>query len=285
MTQVPDPAARRPFWREPLVHFLAIGGLLFALDVLRSDPQPEDADPPIVVTADFVRSLRAELGRDVANEDEIRNAIDRFVEEEALVREARRLGLDRSDLVVRRRLVQKMEFLLGDLAVGREPTDAELQTWLDAHSDRYRRPARVTFEHVWFSRDRRGERTDDDARAALAAGVPDGAGDPFLPGAAFERVTRGEVARQLGKTFAERVFRTPAGSWTGPLPSAYGHHLVRVTAVEPGREATLDEVRKGVRRDVRAERRAEAERIARRALRERYEVVVLDEAPARDGDG
>lgn len=278
-------AARRPWWREPLLHFLVIGLLLFVVDALRAAPVAEaEGEPPILVSADFVRSVEAELARTgTASAEAVRSAIDRYVEEEALVREARRLGLDQGDLVVRRRLVQKMEFLLGDRAVAEEPTEAELQAWLAAHEDRYRQPPRVSFQHVWFSRDKRGDQAEADARAALASGAPEGAGDPFLLGAAFERQSQIDVARRLGATFATRIFTAPTGEWTGPLPSSYGQHLVRVTAVEPGRAATLAEVRNRVLGDLREERRAAAEREARRALRERYQVVVQGAAPSEGG--
>lgn len=287
------PPARRPWWREPLLHFLAIGLILFVVDLLRAAPDEasppsgdaSDGDAPILVSADFVRSLEAELARSgAATPEALQSAIDRHVEEEALVREARRLGLDRGDLVVRRRLIQKMEFLLGDLAVGREPTEAELQAWLDGNPDRYRQPPRVSFEHVWFSRDARGDQAEVDARAALAAGVPEGSGDAFLLGAAFERQSQIDVARRLGATFATRIFTAPVGEWSGPVPSSYGVHLVRVTAIQPGRVPALAEVRNRVLGDVREARRAEAERDARRALRERFEVVVQG-GPATEGGG
>lgn len=280
----PPTPPRRPLLREPLVHFLAIGALLYALDVAAmSSEAPAEGDGAILVTEDFVRAVRADLERTTGRADAaaVQAAIDRFVEEEAFVREARRMGLDDGDLVVRRRLVQKMEFLVGDVAVAPEPTEPELHAWLSEHADRYRSPARVSFEHVYFSRDRRGPSAAGDARAALEAGVPEGAGDPFLLGRRFEAVSRVDVARQFGAAFAEAVAAAAPGDWAGPVSSAYGEHLVRVTTVTPGSEPDLEQVRARVRADLREGRRADAERAARRAIRERYEVRV--EAPPVPG--
>lgn len=281
---------RRPLWREPLLHFLVVGAALYALDLTAGAAPEASGTAPIVVTEDFVRSVRAELRRDGGAVDEaaVQAAVDRYVEEEALVREARRLGLDRGDLVVRRRLVQKMEFLMGDLAVAAEPTEAELRTWLEEHAAEYALPARATFRHVYFSRDRHGENTTSAARAALDAGLsdtpPDDAGDPFLLGSRFEGLTEAETARRFGPAFAAAVFSLPEGEWRGPIASAYGAHVVRVETRTPARSARLEDVRARVRADVRAARRAAAEREARRALRDRYDVRM--EAPvAGKSDG
>lgn len=252
-------ATRRRWWREPLLHFLLIGAVLYAADAASSAGADGTTDEAPIVVGPALSG---------APPDEVA----RYVEREALYREARRLGLDRGDLIIRRRLIQKMEFLIDDLAAPAPPTEAELQAWLAAHADRYRRPRRVTIEHVYFSRDRRGEAAEADARRALAD--PEGAaGDPYLGGRVLRGRTESDLARELGGAFAAAVVDLEPGRWHGPIPSAYGLHLVRVTAVEPARAATLDEVRARVEADLREARRAEAAAAARREIVARYRVV------------
>ena len=143
---------KRTWWREPLVHFAVVGALVFAIE--RATAQPE-AEPPIVISEDFVAALEQEnrqrSGRD-ADRIERAGLIARFVREEALFREASRLGLDRGDVIVRRRLIQKMEFLLRGGVDVPEPTDDELEQYLAEHRAELARGPRVEFTHVFFSR-------------------------------------------------------------------------------------------------------------------------------------
>jgi hypothetical protein len=245
----------RPLWREPLLHFLLIGGVLYGLDAARA-PETSAAEgvEPIVV----LPSMAPEAAR-------------QLVEEEALYREAKRLGLDQGDLVVRRRLVQKMEFLLEDLAAPPPPDEADLRAWLAAHPDKYRAPARVTLEHVYFSRDRRKDAVGADALAALQA--PDAAaGDPFLGGRRFEQRTEQDLARTFGPDFAAAVMKLEPGRWGGPVASAYGRHLVRVESFSPAAPATLEDVRARVEADVVEARRREAAAKARAEIVARYPI-------------
>ena len=109
---------------------------------------------------------------------EIRGLVDDYIREEVYYREAMTLGLDRDDTVIRRRLRQKMEFVSDDVASMREPTDAELQTYLDKNPAAFVDPPTLTFEQRLFSSDRRGEAALSDARRALEQLT---AGKPLLP--------------------------------------------------------------------------------------------------------
>ncbi len=210
-------------WRDPLLGYLLIGGAIFVAEA-RFSP---DADDVVGI--------------------EIPDGVgDSWAREEALYREAIRLELDRGDVIVRRRMIQKMEFLLEGAPA--EPDAADLLAWLQTHPDDYRRPARVALTQILFSRDRRGDRSRADALAALAD--PDLAqGDPTpLPGSLPLQSQVG-IARHFGADFAAAVMVLPEGEWSGPMASAYGHHLVRVTAREAARNNTMDEVRVRVRAD------------------------------------
>jgi hypothetical protein len=267
--------------REPLVHFVVLGGAFFALHAAVA-PAPRDGR--VVISGDFVAGLRREhqgrTGRPPTVEEE-RALVDRFVDEEVLYREAVALGLDRGDPIVRRRLAQKMVFVAEDGAA-REPADAELAAYLAAHADRYCEAGRASFRHVFLGRDRRGPAAEADARqllAALQGGAPaEAAGDPFLQGAAFARRTAAEIEAVFGAAFAAALPAAPLGTWSGPIASSFGVHLVRVEAREPGGLPPLAAVRGRVRADLLDERRGAAVREMRERLRARYHVEI--QAPA-----
>lgn len=273
--------------REPLVQFLAVGAALFAIQSSAgagSEDRPAAPDTRLIVAASTVegiaRDQAARTGR-APGDAELRDLTDRWVDDEVLYREALRLGLDKGDPIVRRRLVQKMQFLSQDLAQVAEPTDAELEAWLAARPE-VRTPGRVTFEHLFFSRDRRGEVAREDAAVVLLA-LQDGTrvegkGDPFVHGKRAVARSEADLAAQYGASFARAALEAPEGAWSGPLESSFGWHVVRVTERSDERAATLEEVRGRVRRELVEERRAKANRQTVEKLRGQWEVVV--EAPA-----
>ncbi|NUQ72299.1 MAG: peptidyl-prolyl cis-trans isomerase [Polyangiaceae bacterium] len=267
----------RNWIREPLVHFVFIGAVIFSAHAyLRPPPRRQ-----ITVSADFIAGLRAEhRARTGAppTAEETQGLIHRYIEEEVLHREALALGLDVGDIILRRRLVQKMQFLLDDEAASVEPSESELQSYLDANAERYRLPAVISFRHVFVSRDRRGEGAIAEAERlldSLRGGADSGSlGDPFVQGSAWSRRTAKEIDAVFGAAFAEKAFAAKEGSWSGPIESSYGAHLVWVSERSEGRAPALSEVRARVRDDWRAERREEARKVAMDRLRARYQVVI-----------
>jgi hypothetical protein len=196
-----------------------------------------------------------------------------------LYREAVALGLDRGDPIVRRRLVQKMGFIAEDLAAQSEPTDAELEAYLTAHAPRYRMPERVSFRHVFVSRDRRGPDAHQGAARLLeqiqGGAEPGAIGDPFLQGASFMRRSAAEIEAIFGRAFAEAVITARADAWSGPISSSYGAHIVFVSERVASAAPSLSAVRARVRQDLIDERRADATRAAIQKLRERYRVALV----------
>jgi hypothetical protein len=178
-----------------------------------------------------------------------------------------------------------MEFVSDDLAAQAAPTDSELQGYLDAHPDAFRRPAHVSFEHVYFSRDRRGERAAAEASAALAQLQAGGArgsatlGDSIALAASYQAIAVDELDRLFGDGFAAQLIDLPKGQWAGPAESSYGLHLVRVTAVVPGVLPPLADIRDEITRDFLAKRRQQASDEFYRRLRAGYTINV-EPAPA-----
>jgi hypothetical protein len=267
-----EPRLRR-LAREPLLHFAVLGLLVFGLHRAFGEPEPvEDDGRTLVLDARFVEALRARA-RSARGRDVDADAVEReWMREEALVREARRLGIDRGDTIVRRRLVQKMELWLDAAVEVPEPTEADLAAALEARADAYRRPRTVAFEHVFFARSRPDP--GEDARRALRRLIAGEAetGDPFLLGRSVSARPLADVAGAFGPPFARLVDEAPVGAWSGPFESSYGLHLVRVTERTDSRAPTLPEVRDRLREALVTERREAAVDEAVTTLVSRYRV-------------
>jgi hypothetical protein len=269
--------------REPLLHFLLLGGALFALHGWWVGGAQPESDR-IRIGAGQIEHLATAFERTwmrAPTPAELAALIEDHVREEVFYREALAMRLDRDDLVVRRRLRQKLEFLSEDATATAAPSEAELRAYLERHPERFRIDARVSFEHVYFARERDGEPADAAAAALLARFAADGGasaaaelGDPFLLPSAFEGAARAELEGLFGEAFAARVLELEPGRWTGPVESGYGLHLVRVRERSAGHTPELAEVRDAVEREWIAERRAQASEAFYQSLRGRYEVIV-----------
>jgi hypothetical protein len=242
--------------REPLVHFVAIGALLFVVFEWRG---AGPGSRRIVITAGQVDALAAGFARTWQREPtaaELKGLVDEYVRDEIATREAMAAGLDRDDTVVRRRLRQKWEFVAEDDADAAPPGDAELQRWLESHLETFRTEPEVAFLHKM-----EGEM-------------------PRLLPSVIERTTRSDIARMFGDGFAAAVLQAPPGAWAGPIESGYGVHHVFVTERSGGQVPALNDVRTQVEREVVADRRRRRLLAAYQDLLERYQVVVATRGDA-----
>jgi len=278
----------RRWLKEPLFHFLLIGACLFALFDQIADRESAPENHIVISAADIGRmnALFERKWRRLPTAEELRGLIDATVREEILYREALAMGLDQDDTIVRRRMAQKVEFLFDDLADTAPPAEEELQGFLDDNADRFTKPARMSFSHVYLSTDKRGAGAADDAQRILAsfeaqpaALDPTAVGDRFMVGYSFENQSGRQVARLFGAPFAEALAAVEAGSWHGPIASGYGLHLVYVTKRTEPRLPPLAEIREAVLYELLAERRLQANRKFYESMRERYTVTVERPAP------
>ena len=267
----------RRLLREPLLHFLILGALLFGLHHWLRGGSLRAADE-IVLSRGQMQSLEAQFQRVLQRAptpEERQILVESWIREEIFYREGLAMGLDRDDPIVRRRVAQKLEFI-ADGATAAAPTSAELQAWLDAHADNYRSEPRYTLTQIFFDVPRHGEKLDADiaaVRRALDAGKAP-AGDPTLLPQGLDNATASEVKRVFGGAFSEALKTMPVGAWQGPLRSGFGMHLVKLSASDAGRIATLDEVRSEVERDLVNARTTEANAAHYKTLRARYTVRI-----------
>jgi hypothetical protein len=284
----PSHAASTPLriLREPLFHFLIIGALIFAFHawVTPKTAQETAYRDRIIVTSGRVEQLAqvfAKTWQRSPTTSELNGLIEAFVKEEVYYREATRLGLDRDDTLIRRRMQQKMVFLSepGDEAL--QATDAQLQAYLEAKRAFFQVDPRIAFEQVFINPRAEGEPADARARTLLAKlrGAPadmDAAalGDRTLLDHATPLTSAAEISRSFGQDFADALTRLPRKEWTGPLRSPFGLHLLRITDYREAYDPPLADIREAVLLKWRAEQReafiaAEYER-----LRAQYEVVL-----------
>jgi len=278
----------RRFLAEPLFQFLVIGVLLFGgyslLQMREGDPEPET----IVVSSGRIAQLAEIFSRTWQRQptpEEMRGLVDTFVKEEIFYREGRKLGLDEDDTVFRRRLQQKMEFLMEPSPAELAPGEGELEAFLAAHRDAYRLPAQVAFAQVFVD-----PRKHDDApteATRLLSELRDAGGDvdpgtlgdwTLLP-AAMPLSSEPRIATTFGEDFAGALIAAPVGEWTGPVRSSFGLHVVRIGEREAGRDPAFSEVADFVRRDWEDQRRREIAEQRYDRLREGYTVVVEDMPP------
>jgi hypothetical protein len=262
--------------RQPLVHFVLIGAAIFAVFGWFDDTPPATRTDRIVVAEARVAQLAdgfAAVWRRTPTEDELRGLVDDFIREEVYVREALALGLDRDDALIRQRLRQKMEFLTASAADAVVPSEADLRAFYADRVGRFTTLPRIALDQVFLG-EAPDQRAVADVLAALDRGVAhETLGARTLLPPSLPPSPANVVDGTFGRGVFEAVFDLQPGTWTGPVRSAYGSHLFRVTERTPATPLAFD----AVRGEVEAEwRRARAEAFAEahyQALRARYEIV------------
>jgi hypothetical protein len=298
------------FLKEPLVHFLAAGLALFVLFGLVNRDGPETDPNVVIVDQDALLTFvqyrikafnpaLAEKKLSSLPDEELQQLINDYIREEVLHREALQLGLDEDDYIIRRRLVQKLEFITEGFAeAGAEVDQSALGRYFDANEGAYYVEPFVTFTHVFFdTENRRREVAHEAAEKKLVElnrkGVPFAEapqhGDRFLYHVNYVERTPEYVASHFGVPMAKAVFELEPNDlmWKGPFDSQYGVHLVMLTTNEPGRDPELSELEGRVREDARRAMIREETETAIADVVAEYDVHVVyerDDAPEPEAD-
>jgi peptidyl-prolyl cis-trans isomerase C len=276
--------------REPLIHFLLAGGLLFVAGTFLSREKDSGRNQTSIhVSAAEIKRLAEVWSRQYGRGPEsaqMKNLVDEYIREEILYREAMASGLDKDDTIIRRRLVEKMEFLSQEVASA-EPSESELKEFSSRNREKFRVPAQVAFSHIYFSISKRGPAAETDAVSALATlrskksrSKGSSLGDTFMLQSEYPAQTQEEIKGLFGDAFARRLFQFRSGQWEGPIRSSYGFHLVRISQYMPSRLPELLEVRNQVVTDFKNQRLQHASEAYYARLRSRYRVDVDDAALA-----
>jgi hypothetical protein len=268
--------------KEPLLHFLIIGALIFVFFSIVNQEEAGVSGNRIVVTTAEIEHLSANWSKKwhrLPTESELKGLVESYIKEEVYCREALALGLDQDDTVLRRRLVQKMAFLSSDLSELNPPDETALNQYFLDNQAKYELPARVSFTHIYFSLDKRGAKAFEDAKNTLyelnVLRAPE-RGDSFMLHYDFFQETPSEVSRLFGKRFADQLFKTEINAWLGPIESGYGLHLVRINEKIDSRMPELAAVIEKVRTDWMFAQRQKMNKEIYERFKERYEIVVED---------
>jgi len=271
--------------REPLVHFLLIGAGIYGLYGFLAGGNDTDDDRVVTVSAGDIQSLADQwtrLWNRPPTEEELAGVIRDQVRVQILYREALNMGLDSGDVVIERRLAQKVELLARSLITPGEPTDEELRAWYSENPEAFKQPDLFTVTQVFFDPDKREATTLDDARAALERlrnldEVPADLmnyGDRLMLQNYYPQRTELELRRVFGAGFVDQIVKLEPGIWHGPILSGYGTHLVLLNEVILSPPPSFEDVKPQIREQWTAE---QVEELSERFINElvsRYEVDV-----------
>ena len=272
--------------REPLLHFLIIGAGLFFLFSQISDPEIENNHRITITQSDLDRlaaTCLKSMGRPPLAQ-EIEQQLKHYIREQVLYREAKTMGLNQYDVIVRRRLAKKMEYLFNDLSFIQEPTETELSSYLSEHTSKFTLPATITFSQIYLDPGKRKQDINKDAEQLLkqlkettAAIDTIEMGDRSLLPYQFTAERENEIAGMFGTAFAKQVFALPDSSWQGPITSEYGVHLIHISSRTEARLPPLAEIRESVTREWNTTKQQEANEIFYQSLYQRYEIILDDD--------
>jgi peptidyl-prolyl cis-trans isomerase C len=289
--------------REPLLHFVFIGAVIYALYGAFAEPVVEETDKTIVVTAgeiEWMQSSWQKRWNRPPTAEEFDGLIQQYIKETVLYREALTMGLNKHDMIIRRRLAQKLEFLAKDLVALTPPTEEELLGYFDEHLARYQEPTLYTFTQVFFDPDKRGDATLEDAEAVklilIAQGDaiedPGRLGDGLMLQNYYPQKDRAEIQKNLGSGFTDTLITLAPGQWHGPVLSGFGVHLVYVNSILEPPPPVFTEVRERVVADWSLDRGEELNDKFYASLREQYSIVIEEPeagaemvTPSQQGEG
>lgn len=264
-----------PLWRQPFLHFIAIGILIFAWDALRPQTAPSEGET-IVVTVPQVERMAVlwskTWGRPPTDE-ELQSLVQDHIKEEIYYREAKQLGLDTNDAVIRRRLRQKMEFLTTDAVSLVDPDMETLRAFYDKNLDRYKSSAVFDFTQVYY-KTAQTDRIMADLTQLKSGANSQSFGDVITLPRSLERADEAQIARLFGSSFYEQLDGKMNGDWTGPITSGFGQHLVRASIITPAKILSFEEAKDAVELDWRNQTQQDVSREAFNAVREKYTIEI-----------
>jgi hypothetical protein len=264
--------------KDPLIHFLIMGGLLFIFVSLWGNGRP--AQNEIIVTTTTQKHL-ADLfeitWQRKPSADELKNLTQEHIKEEIYYREALALGLDENDTIVRRRMRQKLEFMQEDLQSFTTPTEDQLVAFFKAHIDKYMTDTIVSFQQIVVAPKKLGEQATEvvEALSQLNAGLaPQRLSRSSLLPVSMKLETEKTVTNTFGRDFMQQIKIAKTGVWTGPVYSGFGTHLVLISLRQPARPLSFKQARERVAIDYIQFQREQAARQYYQTLKDQYRIRI-----------
>ena len=273
------------FFKEPIVIFFVLGLVVFGLHSFLNRATQDDTDPfTVSITStdiEWIKSSWEARRKRPPTQKELQGLIGRYIRDEILHREALAMDLDDRDLIIQRRLVQKLTFVFEDLAETIEPTDGELKTYLRENPEKFRIPEMISFTHVYFSPEKRKTAVEEAKTVLVGLKSADSPaeeavtlGDAIMIDSSFRRKSPDEVVRILGREFADKLFSIDEKGWHGPIGSAFGWHLVYLRDRTAAKMPAFEHIREDVKYDFMYIRKKEVIDNAYNAAKSRYTVLV-----------
>lgn len=270
------------FVRDPLFHFLVLGSLLFMLASNVGQNKTTNSYEIRITASDIARlsSAWVQQWRRPPTGRELNDLIQTEIRDQILFQEAQAFGLDENDIIVRRRLAQKMEFLIEAETMGSDVEQAALDTYFTQHAEAYKTAATISFDHIYFSPDTRVSPERDAAQALERIKTQSAQhtnaknlGDPF-PVKTGDKMPILAIVREFGADFSMDIQNLSLAEWDGPVRSGLGWHLVIVLQVEAAVIPRLEDVRARVVADYLRARRTENLANAYAEIRQKYQIIL-----------
>ena len=268
----------KSLFREPLIHFMALGLILFAADHLWQNWQNK-TDYTIYISPEEMQRqalIFASENRREPDERDLEALLFAHIEEQVLMREGQRLGLGENDTIIRRRLAQKMRFILNDVDSIDPPTQAQLQDFYSQNPALFTQEATRSFEHIFFSPQTRPN-IEADARALLTRGLGNNwrsQGDAFIMKRRYDRAAQSDIVKDFGRNFTNQIFALETDIWSGPIESALGLHLVRIRESSPSYLPEFETIKDDIEAQWQDRARREHNQNRLKALIDQYDIVI-----------
>lgn len=273
--------------KEPLLHFFLIGALIYlAYGLLNMGTKEQDNI--IIISKGEIQWLEDNWGKTwnrPPSPVERKGLINRHVRQKVMYKTAMEMGLDKDDMIIERRMVQKLEFLTSDIMSPPEPKTGELEEFFKANQDEYKTVSYASITQIYFDPDKRGKKSISDAEKALTIlkqrGEPKnpdtGFGDVIMLKSYYPLISEIDFAKLFGGEFTNVVFSLKPGSWYGPIFSGYGTHLVYIHEIKEGTLPEFEELFNVVKVAWEKQKLQELNDLYEEGLLARYEVIIEDE--------
>ena len=266
--------------KDPFSHFIIIGILLFVSYQIIT-PEEQQLDNQITISENEVGNIIVNWKKrwnSAPTTAQLNNLIEQQVREEIFYREALMLNLQQGDTVIRRRLADKMAFIVNDIVVPTQATDKQLQDFMQKYPDKFLIAERISFKHYYFNSDLH---SDKEMQAALLIGkqqLINGLplkSDDFAGKSEFNLLPEHQIARLFGRDFPQKLASLSVDEWSEPIQSGYGQHLVKISQRSEGIIAELDDIRDYVLQEWRAQQQITANIEVYQSLRSNYDIDIV----------